>query len=60
MGIKMLDDIIQKNGTPEQIEAYEKYCKKLDSAPPRGSFIICSKEFANALNETLNNNGKIV
>ena len=56
----MLDDFVQENGTPEQIKAYNEYCEKLDSAPSRGSFIICSKEIADALNEALNNNGKIV
>ena len=60
MSIKMLDDFVQENGTPEQIKAYNEYCEKLDSAPSRGSFIICSKEIADALNEALNNNGKIV
>ena len=28
----------------------------MNSAPSRGSFIICSKEIADALNEALNNN----
>ncbi len=51
----MLDDFVQENGTPEQIEAYKKYCKKIDNAPARGSFIITSPEVAEALNKALNN-----
>ncbi len=55
MSIKMLDDFVQENGTPEQIKAFEEYCKKLDNAPARASFIITNAEVAEALNEVLNN-----
>jgi hypothetical protein len=54
MSIKILDDFVQENGTPEQIEAYQEYCKKLDSAPARGTFIITNANVAEALNEALN------
>ena len=54
MGIKMLDDFVQENGTPEQIKAYQEYSKKLDSAPVPCSFIVCNEEVANVLNEILN------
>lgn len=56
MRIKILDDFIQENGTPEQIEAYQEYCRKLDGAPIRGSFIITNAKIAEALNEVLTNN----
>lgn len=46
----MLDDFVQENGTPEQIEAYKKYCKKIDNAPAPASFIITNAEVAQALN----------
>lgn len=51
----MLDDFVQENGTPEQIKAYNEYCKKLDNAPARASFIITNAEVAQALNNALNN-----
>lgn len=53
MSIKILDDFVQENGTPEQIEAYQEYCKKIDSAPARGSFIITNAKVAKVLNELL-------
>ena len=53
MGIKMLDDFVQENGTPEQIEAYKKYSKKMDSAPPKNTFIITNEKVADALNKAL-------
>jgi len=56
MNIKILDDFIQENGTPEQIKAYQEYCKKLDNAPAPASFIITSAEVAKALTNALDNN----
>lgn len=55
MGIKIIDDFIQENGTPEQIKAYQEYSKKLDNAPARVSFIITSAEVAKTLTNALDN-----
>lgn len=58
MSIKILDDLVQENGTPEQIKAYKKCNKILDNAPASASFIITSPEIAKVLNEVLHKKQK--
>ena len=49
--MKMLDDLILQNNDGELIKNYFDYFEKLDKAYAPGSFIVCSKELAEVLND---------
>ena len=49
-GIKMLNDLVDKTMNEKEIKLFNDYCKKLNEAQRKESFIIVSKKLAEQLN----------